>query len=146
MSTATDLHEQDFYAWTQEQVAKLRAGQPAGLDWERLAEEIEDMGSSKITQIENHIGQLLAHLLKWVRYPEGRCNSWAGTVMEQREKINRLIRKNPSVKLLLPEAFDNAYRDARLIAFKDTGLLPDKWPSACPWSLEQVLDDGFWPE
>ena len=81
MSTATGLHEQDFYAWTQEQAAKLRASQPAGLDWERLAEEIEDMGSSKITQIENRLGQLLAHLLKWTRYPEGRCNSWAGTVM-----------------------------------------------------------------
>ncbi len=46
--------------------------------------------------------------------------------MEQREKISRLIRKNRSVKPLLPEASDNAYRDARLIAFKDTGLLPDK--------------------
>ena len=45
MSTATDLHEQDFYAWTQEQAAKLRASQPAELDWESLAEEIEDMGS-----------------------------------------------------------------------------------------------------
>jgi hypothetical protein len=81
MSTATDLYEQDFYAWTQEQAAKLRAGQPAGLDWERLAEEIEDMGSSKITQIENRLGQLLAHLLKWARYPEGaatvgRARSW----------------------------------------------------------------------
>jgi len=145
MNTVSELYDQDFYAWTQQQAAKLRAGDLATLDRERLAEEIEDMGSAKISQIENRLGVLLAHLLKWQRYPEGRCSSWAGTIMEQRERIHRLVRKNPSVKPLLPEAFADAYRDARLIAFTDTGLAPENWPAESPFTLEQALDDGFWP-
>jgi hypothetical protein len=146
MSIVNELYNQDFYAWTQQQTTRLRAGDLAALDRERLAEEIEDLGSAKIGQIENRFGVLLAHLLKWQHYPEGRCSRWAGTIMGQRERINRLIRKNPSVKPLLSEAFTDAYRDARLLAFKDTGLAPEHWPADLPFTLEQTLDDGFWPE
>ena len=41
------LHEQDFYAWTTQQVALLRAGRLAEADIEHIAEELEDMGSQK---------------------------------------------------------------------------------------------------
>ncbi|NJN46996.1 MAG: DUF29 domain-containing protein [Candidatus Competibacteraceae bacterium] len=142
---ANDLYERDFYAWAQQQAEFLKNQQWTALDVNHLIEEIEDMGSAKITQIENRLGVLLAHLLKWQRYPEGRCNSWAATIMEQREKLHRLIRKNPSVKPLLAEAFTDAYRDARLMAFRDTGLPPEQWPVSCPFSWEQALDDDFWP-
>ena len=37
-------YETDFLHWTQEQSAALRAGQFTALDWERIAEELEDMG------------------------------------------------------------------------------------------------------
>ena len=41
----SDLYDQDFYVWTQEQAAALRAAAKAGgrsnaVDWERVAEEI----------------------------------------------------------------------------------------------------------
>jgi hypothetical protein len=47
-----DLHETDFYGWTREQAAARRAAALAGgrsdtVDWERLAEEIEDVGNSE---------------------------------------------------------------------------------------------------
>ncbi len=32
------LYQEDFYAWTQQQAAKLRAGLGAGLDFENIAE------------------------------------------------------------------------------------------------------------
>ena len=44
MSPKTDLYDQDFYAWTQEQVALLRAGKWHDLDCEHLIEEMEDLG------------------------------------------------------------------------------------------------------
>jgi Domain of unknown function DUF29 len=39
----------------------------------------------------------------------------------------------------------SAYRDATLEAVAETGLSGSTFPEACPWTVEQVLDAGFWP-
>jgi hypothetical protein len=145
MGTASRLYEDDFHAWTQEQAALLRAGRLAEIDAENLAEEISEMGSARITQIENRLGVLLAHLLKCEYQPDKKSSGWLGTILEQRNKIDRLIRKNPSVKLLLEEALRESYADALAIFYRDTGIPPAKLPLVCPWSLEQVLDRDFLP-
>ena len=50
MSDVKSLYDEDFVAWTQQQAKALRAAagsrtnQP--LDWENLAEEVEDLGKS----------------------------------------------------------------------------------------------------
>ena len=35
--------------------------------------------------------------------------------------------------------------DAALEAVAETGLPSATFPEACPWTVEQVLDGGFWP-
>jgi hypothetical protein len=45
---SANLYKRDFYAWTQEQAAKLRAGRLAELDISHLAEELESMGKKSI--------------------------------------------------------------------------------------------------
>ena len=142
---ATDLYERDFYAWAQTQAALLRDGRLAELDALHLAQEIDDMGSARITEIENRLGVLLAHLLKCAYQPDRCSSSWLGTILEQRNKIARVIRKNPSVKPLLPEALQEAYDDALAIVYRDTGIPPDKLPQTCPYRLEEVMDRDFLP-
>lgn len=44
--SARSLYEQDFYAWSQQQAALLRAGRTGEADLENIAEEIESMGSA----------------------------------------------------------------------------------------------------
>jgi hypothetical protein len=46
---ADDLYDRDFYVWTREQAQALRARRAGAndLDWDRLAEEIEDVGSEQ---------------------------------------------------------------------------------------------------
>jgi len=46
---------------------------------------------------------------------------------------------------LQDEALAKAYRHAVLRAERETGLLRDMFPWACPYSFEQVTNDGFWP-
>jgi hypothetical protein len=67
------LYEQDYYAWTEEQAALLRAGQTAGLDLDHLAEEIEDMGRSQRRAVKNALIIVLVHLFKY-RFPAGTQN------------------------------------------------------------------------
>jgi hypothetical protein len=141
----TFLYEHDFYTWVLESARALREGRFAELDIEHIAEELEDMGASKERELENRLGTLLAHLLKWHYQPERRSHSWRLTLKEQRRRIERLMRKNPGLKSYLGEAFENGYGDATLMAARETGLEENAFPAACPWSLEQVMDAGFWP-
>lgn len=138
MTTST-LYDRDFYAWTQQQAQLLRAGQISLLDVEHLAEEIEEMGGSVHHQLESRLGILLMHLLKWQFQPNFRSRSRQLTVKEQRRKIERLLRKNPSLAVNLEETIGDAYGDAILAAAKETGLSESVFPEGCPYTLAAIL-------
>lgn len=80
----------------------LREGRLAEIDCEYVAEELEDMGAAKERELESRLGVLMAHLLKWIFQPERRGNSWIATIKEQRQRVVRLLRKNPSLKSCPP--------------------------------------------
>jgi hypothetical protein len=53
------LYEQDFYQWTQEQAALLKAGALSLIDVENLIEEIERMGKSQKNELLSRLTVLL---------------------------------------------------------------------------------------
>jgi hypothetical protein len=96
-------HDRDFYGWAQEQAALLRAGNLSEADIVHIAEEIESLGRGEQQRLEDRLIVLLLHLLKWQFQPNFRGNSWRLSIKEQRVKIARHLRKNPSLKALLDE-------------------------------------------
>jgi hypothetical protein len=68
----TIAYEQDYHAWAQHTAELIRQGHFAEIDIEHLVDELEDMGASKERELENRLGILLAHLLKWRYQPERR--------------------------------------------------------------------------
>ncbi|BCX17082.1 MAG: hypothetical protein KatS3mg117_0764 [Geminicoccaceae bacterium] len=145
-----DLYERDFYAWTRAQVRaleKLAATRPnLELDLPHLIEEVRDLGSEQLDELESAYRVLLLHLLKWKYQPEGRSGSWRGSIVEQRRRALRLIRRNPGMKPKRQRLFAEAYEDARLQAAAETGLPLETLPETAPFTLEQALDEAFWPE
>ena len=141
----TIAYEQDYHAWTQHTAELIRQGHFAEIDVEHLVDELEDMGASKQRELENRLGILLAHLLKWRYQPERRSHSWRLTIKEQRQRIFRVLRKNPSLKAGLDETCCDAYSDARLIAARETGLPEALFPQDNPFTWEQTSGD-HWPE
>lgn len=141
-----NLHDTDFYAWTHQQLHLLRTGQLGALDVPNLIDEIEDMGGSIHSQLDSRLGILLMHLLKWQYQPSHRGRSWELTIKEQRRKLERLLRKNPSLKPTLDEILADAYGDAVLMAAKETGLSENLFPEQCPYSLDQIIYSGFLPD
>lgn len=145
----SSLYESDFHAWTRQQAGALRALQEEGtvlrndLDLARLAEEVENMGARERWELVNRLRVLLAHLLKWQYQPVRRGRSWELTVIEQRERLVIHLRQNPSLKALLPEVLDDAYRLAVLRAARETGL--NGFPDRCPYALDDILADGWLP-
>ncbi|MGH8480495.1 MAG: DUF29 domain-containing protein [Gammaproteobacteria bacterium] len=141
-------YEHDFFGWTQEQAALLRTGRLAELDVEHLIEEIESMGRGERRQLANRLELLLTHLLKWDHQPDRReidGKSWVRTMREQRRKIAKLIRDNPSLNPLLGDCIRDAYEDARFGASDETDLSVSVFPASCPYTPEQILDLDFLP-
>ena len=139
-------HDRDFYAWSREQAALLRAGAFDRLDTEHLIEELENMGARERRELVSRLAVLLAHLLKWRYQPERRSRSWQATIEVQRLDLADLLAENPSLKALLPELFAKAWRRAVILAVAETGLPKSTFPSAPEISPEQALDADFWPE
>jgi len=140
------LYESDTYAWATEQAALLRAGRLDLADIEHIAEEIESMGRSEQRALESRLTVLLVHLLKWRYQPALRGRSWSLTLMEQRRRLARHLRQNPSLRSRLDEAIQDAYGDAVIVAARETGLEPDTFPAACPWPVAHLMDTGFLPD
>jgi hypothetical protein len=144
MSNAT--YDRDFYAWANEQAALLRAGKLNEADVQNIAEEIESLGRSEKREIKSRLAVLLLHLLKWRFQPDKRSASWEESIRTQRRELPLVLADNPSLKSQWPEFTAYAYRSARRDAAVETNLPFSRFPAECPWTLEQAIDDDFWPE
>ena len=139
------LYDADFYAWTQEQAKLLREHQWDLVDVANLIEEIESLGRQERRELVNRLAILLGHLLKWQYRPELQGSSWQATIREQRRKLKRLIEQNPSLSSYLEEALQEGFEDGLDLAVQETNLPYETFPEACPYSLEQALNDEFVP-
>jgi len=137
-------HENDFYAWTQQQANLLKTKQLHQIDWQNIAEEIEDMGRSEKRQLESRLEILIMHLLKWQFQPNLRSRSWQLTIKEQRLRLEKLLQKNPSLQPQLTEVIEDIYPLATLSAERETGL--SSFPETCPYSLPEILSPEFLPD
>ncbi|MEI6985887.1 MAG: DUF29 domain-containing protein [Rhodospirillaceae bacterium] len=140
------LHDQDFYAWANEQAALLRARNMDAADIDNIAEEIASMGRSEKRELISRLAVLLLHLLKWQLQPERQCKSWRLSVEEQRRKLQRHLADNPSLNSKLEEVIGAAYGDAVLDAKRETDLEEGVFLDSCPWVFDQIMDASFWPE
>jgi len=140
---STSLYETDFYRWTFEQSKLLALGNLDGLDLENLAEEIASLGRQERQELENRLGVLIGHLLKWEFQPELRGKSWRSTIIEQRDRIKLHLKDNPSLKSYLDEAVIEAHRLALSLVVRETPLDYPDLPSDCPYAIAQILDPQF---
>jgi predicted nucleic acid-binding Zn-ribbon protein len=142
----TPDYENAFDAWAQQQAAALRAKDWAALDLEHLAEEVEDLRKVERNAIRSRLRLAVSHLLKWRAQPERRSESWRATITEARRRIQEDLESSRNLARELDAFLAWAYPRGRREAAKDTGLPLATFPEACPWPIEQVLDEDFWPE
>jgi hypothetical protein len=142
-------YERDFYAWSFAQARALRTRRPETLDWENLADEIESLGRSDRRQVRSRLKVILIHLLKWQYQFERRSISWKVTTNTQRDDLEMVLADSPSLRRQVPALLAEAYKGARRDAADEMDLIPAavrKLPETSPFTVEQVLDVGFFPE
>ena len=148
MEAATALYEQDFYAWTQEQVRLIQAGNFSTIDYQHVKEELQIMGVSEKRELHSRLTVLLMHLLKWKYQPNLQCKSWKYTIKEQRKELKYHFKNNPSLTNAesLSESLAYAYELAVLKAVSETNLNESVFAQTCEWNIQNILDEEFFPE
>jgi hypothetical protein len=139
------LYERDFYGWIQHHIELLKQGKLEQLEVDILIDELESMGKRDKRELVSHFIILIAHLLKWQFQPHQRSNSWQNSIDEPRIQITRQLEDSPSLKPLLPEAIAKAYPDAVNLASRETRLSLSTFSPVCPYRLEQLRDEDFYP-
>jgi hypothetical protein len=139
-------HEKDVYGWAVHTANLLRNGKMSEVDFDNVIEEMEALGRSEKHELINRLSVVIAHLLKWQYQPTMRGHSWVYSIEEQRKRSKIHIKDNPSLKGKLDEILADAYDLAVSKAAKETALVRKSFPKNCPYTFDQIMDDGFYPE
>ncbi len=141
----TRLYDQDFVAWAEVTAHLIRQGRFDQIDAEDLAEEVEFMARKDRLEVRSRLRVLLVHLLKWKCQPAKRCRSWELTIDTQRAKLQDAFEESPSLRRGVQESIQQGYLRAVRRAGLETRLDARAFPSECPFSVEQILDEDFLP-
>ncbi|MFW6241841.1 MAG: DUF29 domain-containing protein, partial [Thermodesulfobacteriota bacterium] len=106
MENLQTLYDRNYAEWAKKNAELLRKGKFSELDIDHLVEELEDMGRSERNELESRLLILMAHLLKWQfqyrtlseRWREFKGESWRSTILEQRKRIQRRLKKSPGLR------------------------------------------------
>jgi hypothetical protein len=157
MPDTKTLYDKDFLAWSKEQAEALRSiaggGSIQPIDWDNIAEEIEDLGKAQQSALSSQIRRIIEHLLKlqYSRTP-GPRRGWRASITDARVEIEVLLQRNPSLVTDLSEIVAEEHpRGARkaiagLERYRDLDPALVARIRATTYTEEQILDDWFPPE
>lgn len=145
---APDLYEQDFYAWTQVQAEALRTLSPRSnsVDWERLIQEVEGLGSSQKNAVRSHLVQIISHLMKLTtsRTRDPRAH-WRVEVEQHRTEVDLLL--TASIQREVEGELAALHRKARRLAQKslDEHEMGAEVRQDLGWPFSELLGEGVDP-
>lgn len=138
------LYEVDVVAWSEEQVAKLRAlaGTTASnaIDWENVIEEIESVGRGQRSKADSLIGNALVHLIKVLSSPGSQsARQWRREVKVFLDQADAQLRPSMRPRFDLQRLWVGATQEARSELELYGENLSAALPPTCPLTLAELL-------
>ena len=156
MTNLKQLHDRDFNLWIEKTKEAIQNRDFANMDWDNLLDEIDDMGKSEKRALDSYMQRLIEHILKlkyWRATPRRRkaqgnardeaeverCRKgWQQEVVNFRNRINRILKKNPSLQNYLKSEYRDIYQDAIATMSFDFEIPDDDLVE-----VEQIMQDGY---
>ena len=132
----------DAYKWSLETVDALRAGDFSKIDVDELVNEIGSIASGLRRELISALRQIIEALL----VAEFASANDKERVDNDRQLVNAqgqvqlLLSTAPGLKVILSEAAEEAYVDARQFVTDDYHVV---LPERCPFSLELITEDPY---
>ena len=144
------LYDTDYLAWIEQQAAALRArgGGANALDYDNLAEEIEDLGKSEFNACQSFVERIIEHLLKlqFSSEVEPRAH-WRGEILAFRDQLQDRLTRTLENRLRekLPLLFQRQVRQLhRRELLDDPAAFLAALPDGYGW--DQITDPDWYPE
>ena len=135
-----DLYDDDILVWSEQQAEALRRRSANALDWDNLAEEIEDVGRSQLRAVESHLVQALLHDLKAEAWPLSRdVPHWRAEARGQRDDARSAFTPSMAQRIDVSALYRRAVR--RMPETID-GQKPRGVPETCSLNLDELLAEG----
>ncbi|NET71734.1 MAG: DUF29 domain-containing protein [Sphaerospermopsis sp. SIO1G2] len=147
-SIQPNLYEEDYYLWIETTLRQIQNHDIENLDWENLAEEIESLGIEQRRKVESYLKQLLIHLLLYCYWESEReyCQrGWKNEIANFRDELEFSCRSKTLYNYIL-SCVDSVYPKARKQAINKSGLPSDVFPVKCPFTVDEILDDDYFPD
>lgn len=150
--TNAALYYHDFYRWCAQTAHLARQGTLAPLAPQTLAAALDDAMFHQWQALGETFRALLGWLLVWTYAPAQReaHSWWYVRINAYRTNLDIVLACSPVLQRQLADEREEAYQRAWEVAADDLGLddatRRATFPTTCPWSVEQILDDTFWPE
>lgn len=138
------IHDRDFAAWALGQARALRAARFDAIDREILANELERMVSRERSEINRRLESLTVQLLMWTVQPAVRNEVFQTAILDQRASVETLLRASPSLRSAIEATLPRTYA-AALDTAEQAGVPRSTFPAEPVFTLEQLVDRGFWP-
>ncbi len=145
----------DFIQWAERTIEHLEQKKFDEIDVKRLIYEIELLVERDHRQLRTLLFELLLDLLQWQYQSDTRSKlqadlqkpqtTWANAITYQRDKIHQLLEESPSLRDIVPASIVRHYPIARALTADQTGIDIVALSTDCPYTIEQILDEQFWP-
>lgn len=142
------LYDRDYVAWTEQQATALRArkGGENALDYDNLAEEIEDLGKAETRACASLIDRIIEHLLK-IEFagPSEAVGHWRKEVRAFRRDLARTV--TPVIRNRLEPTLAQATEDV-VKGLVDEGFLPPETlrDTLVPtYAWDQIVSPDWFP-
>ena len=134
----TALYEADEVAWLEAMSELAALGHGDALDLANLAEYLHTMARREYRELNSRLALLIMHILKWTYQPEKRSGSWRSTIRTQRSELLDIF-ESKTMKNFAINNLGASYAMAVENAADETGLPPEDFPAANPFTLDQWL-------
>jgi Domain of unknown function DUF29 len=100
--------------------------------------------------VSSHLAAVVGHLLK-LKYARGifreyNAGGWRVSVRSARRQIRKLLDESLSLRPQIAEMLVDAYEDGCIEAMREPRPTEEILPKTSPWTVEEVMDDGFMPD
>lgn len=143
-------YDADILEWSEQQasalrdLARSRRNLPNGLDWEHVAEEIEDVGRSELVAVRSLVRQILIHVIKGVSAPGSEALlHWRKEVVGFHNDL--LDRLTPAMvaRIDLPVLWTRAGKEAEAALAIYGQCIAPALPADCPLTIEDIIAPDF---
>ena len=143
-----DLYHTDILGWSKAQAERLRrvaAGELVNdVDWERVIEEVEDVGKSQLDAVRSLLALAIEHALKATAWPEhSAARKWRNEAASFLGQARRRFQPGMAQHLDTADLYADAVAVVRSLDMRRPGR---RLPEAVALAPSDLADRAFGPD